>query len=35
MLDWSKITDGMLVKRDLQPFLPVGYRNPLRVAQHH
>lgn len=23
------------VKRDLQPFLPAGYHNPLRVPQHH
>ena len=23
------------VKRDLQPFLPAGYPNPLRVPQHH
>lgn len=23
------------IKRDLQPYLPPGYRNPLRVAQHH
>lgn len=23
------------IKRDLQPFLPVGYSNPLRVPQHH
>ena len=23
------------IKRDLQEYLPVGYRNPLRVPQHH
>jgi len=23
------------IKRDLQPFLPPGYFNPLRVTQHH
>lgn len=23
------------IKRDLQPYLPAGYLNPLRVAQHH
>ena len=23
------------IKRDLQPFLPAGYHNPLRVPQHH
>jgi DNA repair photolyase len=23
------------IKRDLQPYLPAGYPNPLRVAQHH
>jgi DNA repair photolyase len=23
------------IKKDLQPFLPAGYHNPLRVAQHH
>lgn len=23
------------IKRDLQPFLPPGYHNPLRVPQHH
>jgi len=23
------------IKRDLQAFLPPGYPNPLRVAQHH
>lgn len=44
--DWEDYTHRMLdrlkhygnahyIKRDLQPFLPAGYRNPLRVAQHH
>jgi hypothetical protein len=23
------------VKKDLQPFLPAGYPNPLRVPQYH
>jgi hypothetical protein len=23
------------IKIDLQPFLPEGYHNPLRVPQHH
>lgn len=23
------------IKRDLQPWLPTGYPNPLRVAQNH
>ena len=23
------------IKRDLQPYLPTGYKNPLRVKQHH
>lgn len=23
------------IKKDLQPFLPEGYPNPLRVKQHH
>jgi hypothetical protein len=22
-------------KKDLQPYLPAGYHNPLRVPQHH
>jgi hypothetical protein len=44
--DWSDYTRRMLdtldrvgaqhyIKNDLQPFLPPGYPNPLRVAQHH
>jgi len=23
------------IKKDLQPYLPAGYHNPLRIAQHH
>jgi len=23
------------IKKDLQPHLPAGYHNPLRVPQHH
>ena len=44
--DWRAYTELMIdlcgkfgvrhyVKRDLQPFLPEGYPNPLRVPQHH
>jgi DNA repair photolyase len=44
--DWADYTARMLerlhkvgaaayIKRDLQPFLPRGYHNPLRVQQHH
>jgi DNA repair photolyase len=44
--DWKSYTERMVelcarlgaahyVKKDLQPFLPAGYPNPLRVAQHH
>jgi DNA repair photolyase len=44
--DWEDYTHRMIdklqglgkahyVKRDLQPFLPAGYHNPLRVSQHH
>jgi len=46
VLDWSdytlRIIDRMArygkahyVKRDLQPYLPPAYANPLRVTQHH
>lgn len=31
----EKLGVAHYIKRDLQPFLPVGYNNPLRVAQHH
>lgn len=44
--DWREYTERMTelcgrlgvrhyVKRDLQPYLPEGYPNPLRVPQHH
>lgn len=44
--DWRVYTERMLellnqlgarsyIKRDLQPYLPKGYVNPLRVPQHH
>jgi len=44
--DWRSYTLRMIdklqalgkahyIKKDLQPFLPPGYRNPLRVPQHH
>ena len=44
--DWQDYTLRMIdklqtlgkthyIKKDLQPFLPVGYHNPLRVPQHH
>jgi DNA repair photolyase len=44
--DWRAYTERMIealnrvgarhyIKRDLQPFLPAGYPNPLRVPQHH
>jgi|SRR5579871_133465 len=44
--DWADYTARMLellnrvgarhyIKKDLQPFLPPGYANPLRVPQHH
>ncbi|MGD0076642.1 MAG: radical SAM protein [Candidatus Binataceae bacterium] len=44
--DWADYTHRMVellnrlgaahyIKRDLQPFLPPGYPNPLRVPQHH
>ena len=44
--DWRDYTLRMLdtlnrvgarhyIKKDLQPFLPPGYPNPLRVPQHH
>ena len=45
-VDWGDYTMRMLdqlarfgtphyIKKDLQPFLPPGYPNPLRVPQHH
>jgi DNA repair photolyase len=44
--DWESYTHRMIdlcqklgvahyVKKDLQPYLPAGYPNPLRVQQHH
>jgi DNA repair photolyase len=44
--DWRAYTERMVelcqrlgvqhyIKKDLQPFLPAGYPNPLRVPQHH
>jgi DNA repair photolyase len=44
--DWRGYTHRMIelmaqlgqphyIKKDLQPYLPPGYHNPLRVAQHH
>lgn len=44
--DWREYTHRMVelcerlnvahyIKKDLQPFLPKGYTNPLRVVQHH
>jgi DNA repair photolyase len=44
--DWADYTHRMVellnrlgakhyIKKDLQPFLPLGYPNPLRVPQHH
>jgi len=44
--DWESYTHRILemvnrlgvahyIKKDLQPFLPPGYHNPLRVKQHH
>lgn len=31
----NKVGVKHYIKRDLQPFLPEGYANPLRVPQHH
>jgi DNA repair photolyase len=44
--DWQAYTERMIeacarldvahyIKKDLQPFMPAGYSNPLRVPQHH
>ena len=44
--DWQDYTLRMIdllnqvgakhyIKQDLQPFLPAGYPNPLRIVQHH
>jgi len=36
MLDLlNRLDAGHYIKKDLQPFLPAGYLNPLRVPQHH
>jgi DNA repair photolyase len=36
MIDKLQALDAAhYIKRDLQPYLPAGYRNPLRVPQHH
>jgi hypothetical protein len=46
-VDWQSYTERMIeklakyskvsayVKRDLQPYLPAGYDNPMRVDQHY
>jgi DNA repair photolyase len=31
----ARVNASAYVKADLQPFLPVGYPNPMRVSQHH
>jgi DNA repair photolyase len=31
----AKLGVAHYIKKDLQPFLPNGYKNPLRVSQHH
>jgi len=44
--DWKQFTADVLevlaqtgarhyIKKDLQPFLPSGYSNPMRIPQHH
>jgi DNA repair photolyase len=44
--DWKDYTERMIevlakvgarsyIKKDLQPYLPAGYDNPLRIPQHH
>jgi len=46
VVDWEDYTHRMIdklqklgkkhyIKKDLQPYLPPGYHNPLRVPQHH
>jgi len=46
VIDWRDYTLRMIdlcqrlgvkhyIKRDLQPYLPAGYSNPMRVKQHH
>jgi hypothetical protein len=45
-IDWKAYTERVVeacarlrvrhyIKKDLQPYLPAGYPNPLRVPQHH
>jgi len=45
-IDWREFTEAVVklvtrlgkthyIKKDLQPFLPIGYENPLRVAQRN
>jgi hypothetical protein len=45
-IDWREFTERVVellnrlgakhyIKKDLQPYLPEGYFNPLRVPQHH
>ena len=45
-VDWEAYTGRMIeklakykvsayIKRDLQPYLPAGYHNPMRVDQHY
>jgi hypothetical protein len=31
----SRLGTAHYIKKDLQPYLPAGYANPLRVRQHH
>ena len=31
----NRLGKAHYIKKDLQPFLPEGYHNPLRVPQHH
>jgi DNA repair photolyase len=31
----AKVNAGAYFKKDLQPYLPAGFDNPLRVPQHH
>ena len=32
---FAKVGARSYIKKDLQPYLPEGYENPLRVPQHH
>ena len=31
----KKLGKAHYIKKDLQPFLPEGYRNTLRIPRHH